>query len=36
MDISPLFADGPEAVAEKIVPGTVFDRPTFLMPPSVS
>ena len=30
IEISPLFADCPEAVAKKIVPGIAFDRPTYL------
>jgi len=30
MEISPIFADSPGVVAEKIVPGTVFDQPTHL------
>ena len=34
MEISPLFADSPEAVVKKIKPGTVFDQPTYRQPPT--
>ena len=30
IEISPIYADSPEAVREKVKPGTLFDKPTYL------